>query len=236
MELPPNRSGPAPTISRVAAEAMVSRATVSRAFGAPHLLSRETVEAVRAAATRLGYVPNQTARALSTGRTGNIALVVPDITNPFFAALMRGAQARARAAGYAMFLGDSDERPELEDELLAKLAAQVEGFLLVAPRMAEDRIRHHAARRPTVLINSDVPDLTRLLVDTVRATPAGSNTWPNSGIAGSPTWRDRHSRGPMLSDPRPSRLRRSGSGCASSSCRHPAQASRRAAPARNHCS
>ncbi len=166
MELPPNRSGPAPTISRVAAEAMVSRATVSRAFGAPHLLSRETVEAVRAAAARLGYVPNQTARALSTGRTGNIALVVPDITNPFFAALMRGAQARARAAGYAMFLGDSDERPELEDELLAKLAAQVEGFLLVAPRMAEDRIRHHAARRPTVLINSDVPDLTRLLVDT----------------------------------------------------------------------
>ena len=156
----------APTIARVAKEAKVSRATVSRAFGAPHMLNAATVEMVRAVAARLGYVPNQTARALSTGRTGNIALVVPDITNPFFAALMRGAQARAREAGFAIFLGDSDELPTLEDELLTKLAAQVEGFVLVSPRSTPARIRDHASRRPLVLVNSDVEGLTRLLVDT----------------------------------------------------------------------
>jgi DNA-binding LacI/PurR family transcriptional regulator len=156
----------APTIKQVADVARVSRATVSRAFGAPHLLRRDTVESVRAVAERLGYVPNHIARALSTGRTGNIALVVPDITNAFFAALMRGAQAKARDAGYATFVGDSDETPELEDMLLTKLAAQVEGFVLVSPRLSQERIKHHAARRALVLVNSDIADLSRLLIDT----------------------------------------------------------------------
>jgi LacI family transcriptional regulator len=155
-----------PTISDVAAAAKVSRATVSRAFGQPHLLNARTVELVRSVGERLGYVPNHTARALSTGRAGNIALVVPDITNPFFAALMRGAQARARDAGYATFLGDSDETPELEDILLTKLSAQVEGFVLASSRLAKERVLEHARRRPLVLINRDVPGLPRLLIDT----------------------------------------------------------------------
>jgi DNA-binding LacI/PurR family transcriptional regulator len=154
-----------PTIKQVAEAAGVSRATVSRSFGAPHLLKPETVERVRAAADRLGYVPNHTARALSTGRAGNIALVVPDITNPFFSAVMRGAQRRARDEGYAIFVGDSDETPDLEDVLLSKLAAQVEGFILISPRLSQERIQHHAARRPLVLINSDAPSQWRLLVD-----------------------------------------------------------------------
>jgi LacI family transcriptional regulator len=156
----------APTIRDVAEAAHVSRATVSRAFGQSHLLSEATVERVRAVSERLGYVPNHTARALSTGRAGNIALVVPDITNPFFAALMRGAQARARDEGYATFLGDSDETPELEDVLLGKLSAQVEGFVLASSRLSEERVLEHARRRPLVLINRDVAGLPRLLVDT----------------------------------------------------------------------
>lgn len=155
-----------PTIRHVADEAKVSRATVSRAFSQPQLLSRETVELVRAVAERLGYVPNHTARALSTGRAGNIALVVPDITNAFFATLMRGAQAKARDQGYATFLGDSDESPELEDILLSRLSAQVEGFILVSSRLPKERILMHAQRRPFVLINRDIAQLPRLLIDT----------------------------------------------------------------------
>jgi LacI family transcriptional regulator len=156
----------APTIDEVAAAAKVSRATVSRTFGRPDLVNRETVELVREVAARLGYVPNQTARALSTGRAGNIALVVPDITNPFFAALMRGAQAQARDQGYATFLGDSDEMPELEDLLLTKLSGQVEGFILASSRLPKERIREHAQRRPFVLVNRDMSRLPRLLIDT----------------------------------------------------------------------
>src|SRR5882757_3587910 len=84
-----------PTIRLVAKEAGVSQATVSRAFTQPNLLTAATVAKVRQATERLGYVPNQVARALSTGRSGNIALILPDVANPFFSALMRGAQAQA---------------------------------------------------------------------------------------------------------------------------------------------
>ncbi|TCR79504.1 LacI family DNA-binding transcriptional regulator [Rhizobium sp. BK376] len=157
----------AATISMVADDAGVSRATVSRAFSNPELLTKETVEKVRASAIRLGYVPNQVARALSTGRSGNIALIVPDIGNPFFSALMRGAQAQAYARGYATFLGDSDENEALEDLLLGKLAAQVDGFVLASPRLDEQRIRAHAALKPLVVINRDIADISRILVDTV---------------------------------------------------------------------
>jgi LacI family transcriptional regulator len=163
---PPRKVSAVPTIKDVAAAARVSRATVSRVFSQPHLVNRETVELVQAVAKRLNYVPNHTARALSTGRAGNIALVVPDITNVFFAALMRGAQAAARDRGYATFLGDSDEAVEIEDVLLAKLAAQVDGFVLASSRLPKERILEHAKRRPLVLVNRDIPALPRLLVDT----------------------------------------------------------------------
>lgn len=154
------------TIRAVAEAARVSPATVSRAFNQPRLLDSQTIKRVRNAAEQLGYVPNQTARALSTGRAGNIALFVPDITNPFFAAVMRGAQARARDHGYATFLADSDETPELEDVLLTKLAAQVEGSILASSRLTAQRIQQHAAKRPLVLINRDIRHLSCLLIDT----------------------------------------------------------------------
>jgi DNA-binding LacI/PurR family transcriptional regulator len=154
-----------PTISQVAKAAGVSRATVSRTFTRPELLSLETIERVRDVAKKLGYVPNQVARALSTGRAGNIALIVPDIANPFFPPLIRAAQAYADHVGYAVFLGDTDEQPEREDVLLTKMAAQVEGFILASPRLDEERVRAHAARRPLVLINRDIEGLPRILID-----------------------------------------------------------------------
>ena len=157
-----------PTVTQVAKAAGVSRATVSRTFTRPELLSHETILRIRAVAEKLGYVPNQVARALSTGRAGNIALIVPDIANPFFPPLIRAAQAHADHAGYAVFLGDSDEQPEREDVLLTKMAAQVEGFILASPRLDEERVRAHAARRPLVLINRDIEGLPRVLMD-VRA-------------------------------------------------------------------
>lgn len=82
--MPLTKPLPAPTISDVAKAAGVSTATVSRAFSRPEMLREETVAQVHALATQLGYLPNPMARALSTGKQGNIAIVVPDIANPFF--------------------------------------------------------------------------------------------------------------------------------------------------------
>jgi len=160
----------APTISDVAEQSGVSRATVSRAFGRPELLLPETVRRVQAVARALGYEPNRTARALSTGRHGNIGLIVPDIANPFFPPLIRAAQAAADAADYCLILGDSNEDPEREDLLANKLAVQTEGLVLASTRLSVERLRAHAERRPLVLVNRDVAGIHRVLIDTATAT------------------------------------------------------------------
>lgn len=153
------------TIGDIAKVAGVSRSTVSRAFSRPEMLSDETGQRIRAAAEQLGYVVNHAARALATGRFGNIAVVVPDIANPFFPPLVRRVQTLADRAGYAVFLGDSDEIADREANLTSRLSAQVEGFVLAAPRLEEERIRELDAQRPVVLINRDVEGLARVLID-----------------------------------------------------------------------
>jgi DNA-binding LacI/PurR family transcriptional regulator len=131
------------------------------------MLKEETVNLVRSFATQLGYLPNPMARALSTGRQGNIAIVVPDIANPFFPPLLRAAQVAADTAGFSVFLGDSDEDAAREQRLVNKLAMQVEGFILASSRMQDKAILNLAQRQPVVLINHDTPGLPRVLIDTV---------------------------------------------------------------------
>jgi DNA-binding LacI/PurR family transcriptional regulator len=159
--MPFTRASSAPTISDVAKAAKVSTATVSRAFSRPDMLKKDTVKQVRAIAAQLGYVPNPLARALSTGRQGNIAIVIPDLANPFFPPLLRAAQSAADAAGFSVFLGNSDEDPVREQRLVNKLMMQVEGFILASS------ILELARRLPVILINKDTPGLPRVLIDTV---------------------------------------------------------------------
>jgi LacI family transcriptional regulator len=154
-----------PTISQVAVAAGVNRSTVSRAFTRPDMLSAETVHRVLDAAKRLGYVPNHTARALSTGTHSNVALIVPDIANPFFPPLIRAVQREANRLDFCLFLGNTDEDPVEEDKLVDRFAGQVAGVILASSRLPEARIRAHAARRPLVLVNRDVSGIPRVLID-----------------------------------------------------------------------
>jgi DNA-binding LacI/PurR family transcriptional regulator len=93
----------------VARRAGVSQSTVSLVFSGKSAgrISARTEAVVRAAAEELSYRPNTAARALKTGAARTVALVVPDVTNPFFGELLRGAQNAARAAGYAVALIDT---------------------------------------------------------------------------------------------------------------------------------
>ena len=154
-----------PTISQVAETAGVSRASVSRAFTNPHMLGEATVARILGVAEDIGYVPNRTARALSTGRTGNVALVVPDIANPFFPPLIQAAQSLADKSDFCVFLGSSGEDPAQEDKLLSRFSDQVDGMILVSSRLPEEFIRHHAKARPLVLVNRDVKGIPRVLID-----------------------------------------------------------------------
>jgi LacI family transcriptional regulator len=153
------------TIGVIARELGVSRSTVSRAFSRPDLLRPETVERVRAAAEQLGYEANQAARALATGRSGTIALVVPDIANPFFPPIIRAAQAAADGRDYCVMLGDSAENPQQEQRLISRFATQVDGLVLVSSRLPTAELMDYARRRPVVLVNRDVSNVPRVLID-----------------------------------------------------------------------
>ena len=106
-------------------------------------VSAETEKAVRRAAADLGYRPNVAARALRTGAARSIALIVPDVTNPFFGAVMRGAQAAAWTAGYAVALVDTANDPEWQlSSYEALRGGPVDGFLVFGidpPRRAARR-------------------------------------------------------------------------------------------------
>jgi DNA-binding LacI/PurR family transcriptional regulator len=116
----------------VARRAGVSQSTVSLVLsgkGAGRISSR-TEEAVRRAAEELGYRTNVAARALRTGSARTVGLVVPDITNPFFGGVLRGAQEAAWREGYAVVLVDAANSREWELASLAALRAlTVDGYL-----------------------------------------------------------------------------------------------------------
>ena len=109
----------------------------------------ETQRRVEEAIEALDYVPNRIARGLISQKTQTIGLIVPDVVNPFFAPVVRGAESAARKAGYRVLLCNSEGDLRLEREYIEDLVAhRVEGLLL-AP--ASDRSRHSilssAARR-----------------------------------------------------------------------------------------
>ncbi|MCK6210793.1 LacI family transcriptional regulator [Georgenia sp. EYE_87] len=150
----------------VAAAAGVSASTVSRAYSHPHLLRPDTVDRVREIADELGYVPHYPARALSTGRLGTIAVVVPDIANPFFPPVIRAVEAAAGRLGVSTLLADTDEEPQKEADLLLALQRRTDGVVLVSSRLPEATVRARSLVHPLVLVNRDVEGVRRILIDT----------------------------------------------------------------------
>lgn len=143
----------------------MDRSSVSRAFTRPEMLNPATVTKIRQVARDLGYLPNQAARALSTGRHGNIALVIPDVANPFFPPLVQAAQKAADTQDFCVFLGNSNEDPAQEARLITRFMAQVEGLIIASSRLTDAELQDFAARSPIVLVNREVGDLPHVLID-----------------------------------------------------------------------
>ena len=153
------------TIRDVARLAGVSQSSVSRTLAAPDQVRAATRERVERAVAQLGYEPNRFAQGLSTGRTGTIGFLVPDIANPLFAGIVKAAQRRARDLGLAVLLADSDEDPATELDLVRTLTKQVDGFVLCAPRAADDELRSVCGDLPVVLLNRRVGQLPSIIFD-----------------------------------------------------------------------
>lgn len=144
------------TVHDVAARSGVSIATVSRTLREPHRVSADTRERVLAAVSDLGYRPNRAAASLRRGRTGVIALVVPDIENPYFSSLTKGAQAIARSRGYGLVVVDTTEQADVEAEEIAALRPQIDGIILASSRLPDARLAEAVDGIRCVLINRDL--------------------------------------------------------------------------------
>ena len=141
------------TIQDVAREAGVSRQTVSRAINDRAEISPETRSRILAVVERMGYRPSSIARGLATQRTRTIGLVMPDVANPFFAEVARGAEQAAYAEGYTVFLCNTDENPDRELAILNLLEEQrVDGVVLCSSRLDEKTLRATLAHHPTVVL------------------------------------------------------------------------------------
>jgi len=151
-------SGARPTIYDVARLAGVSTATVSRALNGTGQIAPATSAAIDAAVLQLGYQPNTVARSLVTKSTQTIALLLPDIANPFYAALVSGIQERALAAGSTMLLCTTEGDPEREEQYLSLLRAkQVDGVLVDGLVLPPERIADFVREGlPIVCLDRDI--------------------------------------------------------------------------------
>ncbi len=159
------------TILDVAERAGVHAATVSRTINAPEKVAQETRRRVEAAVRDLGFVPNRAARGLITGRTGNVAVIVPDITNPHFAAVVRSVERSARTADLQVLLVDTGEHPDEEVRAVTTLAQDVDGFIVVSPRRLH-RALGALGSSPAVFVNRPVRGHASILLRTAPAVAA----------------------------------------------------------------
>lgn len=141
------------TIYEVAQLAGVSPATVSRVFNGLRV-SEEKIRAVRTAADTLNFTPNRTARTLRRQASELIALVIPDIENPYFTELARGVEDVASEAGYSVVLCNSDSQPSKESTYLKiAVSEQMAGIILAAAADSSDLTPVLNARRPVVAVD-----------------------------------------------------------------------------------
>ena len=147
------------TIRDVAAFADVSVSTASRALSGSGRIAIGTREKVRAAALSLGYQPNDLARSLHGKPTGTIAVLVPDITNPFFPELVTGIQLVANQHGGLLLLCQTFGNPATAvDELLNLRRKRCEGVILVGVQGGPDLAAAAGGMRiVTVDREADIP-------------------------------------------------------------------------------
>jgi len=147
------------TIQDVAKLAGVAPITVSRVLTNSGYASEETRARVEAAATALGYVPNTLARGLRSKRTQTLALVMTDITNPFFTLIARGVEDTASNSGYTVIFCNTDESEEEEEKYTNILVQkQVDGVLLVPASSNSKSIKFLQSNHvPMVVLDRRIP-------------------------------------------------------------------------------
>lgn len=150
------------TVRDVARKAGVSAMTVSRVINGNAGVRPETRKRVEHAVTELDFVPNGVARGLMSSKTGALGLIVPDIGNPFFATVVRGAESVARRAGYRLLLCNSEGDLALERQYIEDMISHRAEGLIIAPLGDRSKVNLMPLVRrkfPFVLIDRSVAGL-----------------------------------------------------------------------------
>jgi len=127
-----------PTIADIARRLHLSAMTVSRALNRDPAVKPETREKVLKAAAKLRYRPNRWARALATGESKIVGVVVPDISHTFFSDITRGIQDELETEGYSLTLCDSNGNPKREEtEIEMLLSTQADGIIVASQQPAD---------------------------------------------------------------------------------------------------
>ncbi len=153
------------TLNDVARLAGVHAGTVSRALSRPESVSPQTRERVLRAVEELGYVPNLAARQLAGGKSASIAIIVPDITNPFFAAIVHHTQRKARASNRLVLLADSNRSAHEEKEAAASLSRNVDGIIVCAPISSTKTLLSSSKGTPIVFVNKKAEGMSSVIID-----------------------------------------------------------------------
>lgn len=161
---PPRRT----TLKAVAKAAGVSLASASYAINGAGSVGEATREHILKVAAQLGYRPNQSAKAMKTGRTGALGLILPDLTNPFFPSLAQGVIQAARAHGYSVFLTDTEGSPEAEQRSVGLLVDHGVDGVIWFPIADTDTVGKLLDGTPTVVLDRDLPGYDIIQADYAR--------------------------------------------------------------------
>ena len=154
------------TIVEVAKRANVSTATVSNVIRGTRKVSDELTKRVQDAISEMNYTPNEIARSLKVKQTRMLAMVLPDITNPFFPEIIRGAEDAAFGRGYFLLTANTNEQLGRERRIVSALRSyRVDGILLATAQSSYDHDSSHIASMisagcAVVCLDRSVPDVT----------------------------------------------------------------------------
>ncbi|WP_040309300.1 LacI family DNA-binding transcriptional regulator [Asticcacaulis biprosthecium] len=156
------------TLKDVARAADVSLASASYAINGTGSLGDAVRAHVLRTAESLGYRRNLSARAVRTGKTGAIGLVVPDFTNPFFTHLAQSVMRAARLAGYCVFVTDTEESESLEREGFKRMIDRGVDGIVWFPIRDVNTVEAQTRMVPTVLIDRSISGLESIQADYAR--------------------------------------------------------------------
>jgi LacI family transcriptional regulator len=147
-----------PTITDVAKRARVSTYTVSAVLNRSAYVSPELTGRVHNAVRDLDYTINGLARGLLTGKTNTVGMFIPDLSNPFYAKVVRGVEDVLRAAGYSLLLGNTYDRLEEQSRYLSVFRSkQVDGLLVFCAPSGEKDLKSLLSKNVPLVFVGRIP-------------------------------------------------------------------------------